>query len=259
MLTPDNAHRKFLEKKMNMHRMRVLKIAYVLLVTLLMTGCTASEVNRFIQGATEASLSEQDVSNGLKEALIKGISIGADQASRENGFFKNDLIRIALPEDVQRVETTLRRIGLGSEVDRVLLTINRGAENAANEAKPLFIAAIRELTVQDAWDILRGEEDAATSYLKRKTEAELTALFEPHIENSLSQVGATRYYGDLVSAYNGFPTTSRKLDPDLKAYVTRKAIDGLFTLIAREEKAIRENPAERTTALLRRVFAVQDN
>lgn len=239
--------------------MKLVKVLIVLVATILTAGCTASEVNRFIQGASEASLTEQDVGNGLKEALIKGISTGADLASREDGFFKNDLIRIALPEDVQRVESTLRSIGFGAEVDRVLLTINRGAENAANEAKPIFIEAIRQLTVQDAWNILRGEDDAATQYLQRQTTEKLTELFEPHIQKSLEQVGATRYYGDLVSSYNNFPTTSRKLDPNLKAYVTDKAISGLFTLIAQEEKAIRENPAERTTALLRRVFAVQDN
>ncbi|SHN01470.1 Protein of unknown function [Cyclobacterium lianum] len=236
-----------------------MKILYYFLLFGLLTSCTAAEVNRFIQGATEATLTEQDVSNGLKEALIKGISTGADLAAKEDGFFKNDLIRIALPADVQRVEGTLRRIGLGSEVDRVILTINRGAENAAREAKPIFIDAIRQLTVQDAWDILKGDEDAATQYLQRTSTDKLKVLFAPHVQEALDQVGATRYYGDLVNGYNSLPTTSRKLDPNLNAYVTDKAISGLFELIAREEKAIRENPAERTTALLRRVFAAQDN
>ncbi|MBD3627418.1 MAG: DUF4197 domain-containing protein [Cyclobacterium sp.] len=235
-------------------------IKFVLLFFFIVfAGCTASEVNRFIQGATEATLTEQEVGNGLKEALIKGISTGADQASREDGFLKNDLIRIALPADVQRVEGTLRSIGLGAEVDRVILTINRGAENAAKEAKPIFIEAIRQLTVKDAWDILKGEQDAATQYLQRTSTEKLKVLFAPHVQIALDQVGATRYYGDLVNTYNGFPTTARKLDPDLNAYVTNMAISGLFELIAKEEKAIRENPAERTTALLRRVFAAQDN
>jgi len=239
--------------------MKILKGQAILWTIILMAGCTASEVNRFIQGATEATLTEQDVSNGLKEALIKGISTGADQASKEDGFFKNDLIRIALPADVQRVEGTLRRLGLGAEVDRVILTINRGAENAAKEAKPIFIDAIKQLTVQDAWNILKGEQDAATQYLQRTSTDRLKVLFAPHVQEALDQVGATRYYGDLVNSYNSLPTTARKLDPDLNAYVTNMAISGLFELIAREETAIRENPAERTTALLRRVFAAQDN
>jgi hypothetical protein len=238
--------------------MKTSKIVYLACLFVFAVGCTASEVNRFIQGATEASLTEQDVGNGLKEALVKGIVTGTDRASQLDGFFANERIRIALPEDVRRVESTLRRLGLGGEVDRVLLTINRGAEAAAKEARPLFVDAIRQLTVQDAWEILNGGEDAATRYLQGKTAEKLTGLFAPHIEEALEQVGATRYYGDLVSAYNNFPTTSRKLDPDLQGYVTEQAISGLFVLIAEEEKAIRENPAERTTALLRRVFAAQD-
>jgi hypothetical protein len=223
-----------------------------------MIGCTAADVNKFLAAASESALTENEVGNGLKEALIKGATEGANLASTEDGFFKNELIKIALPEDVQKVESTLRRIGIGAEVDRVILTINRGAENAAKEAKPIFIDAIRQLTIQDAFNILKGQDDAATQYLQRTTAEKLTNLFRPHVEESLNQVGATKYYGDLVSSYNSFPTTSRKLDPDLNAYVTQMAIQGLFELVAKEEKAIRENPAERTTALLRRVFAAQD-
>lgn len=236
---------------------RISRLLFALLV-FSMVGCTAAEVNKFLEAASESALTENEVGNGLKEALIKGVTEGADLASMEDGFFRNDLIRIALPEDVQRVESTLRSIGLGGEVDRVIMTINRGAENAAKEAKPIFIDAIRQLTIQDAWNILKGEDDAATQYLQRATSEKLTALFRPHVEESLDQVGATRYYGDLVNSYNSFPTTSRKLDPDLNAYVTQMAIQGLFQLVAKEEKAIRENPAERSTALLRRVFAAQD-
>ncbi|WP_194776740.1 DUF4197 domain-containing protein [Pararhodonellum marinum] len=221
-------------------------------------ACAGTDLNKILQGVGEGALTEQDVSNGLKEALVKGINQGADQASKVDGFFKNDLIRIPLPEDVRRVESTLRSAGLGSEVDRVLLAINRGAEAAAVEAKPIFVNAIRQLTIQDAFNILKGEQDAATQFLKRTTSAQLTELFMPKIQESLNSVGATRYYGDLASTYNAFPLTNRKIDPDINAYVTERAIDGLFTLIAEEEKAIRENPAERTSNLLRRVFAAQD-
>ncbi|MBS9524229.1 DUF4197 domain-containing protein [Litoribacter ruber] len=229
----------------------------VFLMTLLLVACAGADVGSILRGAAGGALSEDDVASGLKEALVQGISKGSESASREDGFFKNELIRIALPEEMRRVESTMRSLGLGSEVDRVLLTINRGAENAAREARPIFVNAIRQMSVQDAWGILRGEDDAATSYLRRTTSEELTRLFMPRIQESLDQVGATRHYSDLVRAYNAIPTTSN-IDPDLNNYVTERALDGLFTLIAEEEKNIRENPMQRTSSLMRRVFAAQD-
>lgn len=222
-------------------------------VSLLSVVCTSADVNRFIQGASQDSLTNEDVGNGLRDALVKGISVGADQASKENGFFGNQLIRIALPEEMRKLESTMRKLGQGAEVDRVLLTINRGAESAASEAKPIFINAIRQLTIQDAFAVLRGDQDAATQFLRRTTSGELTQLFEPKVQESLNEVGATRHYTDLVNAYNAIPLT-RKINPDLNAYVTEMAISGLFKLIAVEELKIRENPAERTTAIMRRVF-----
>lgn len=237
--------------------MKKALIIFTCFFTVYFSSCTSAEVNRFIQGASEAALSNEDVGNGLRDALVKGISIGADLAAKENGFYGNDLIKIPLPEELRNLESTMRRFGLGGEVDRVLLTINRGAESAAREAKPIFINAIRQLTIQDAFSILKGENDAATQYLKKTTSASLTDLFQPKIQASLDQVGATKNYSDLVNAYNALPTT-QKINPDLNAYVTEKAIDGLFQLIALEELKIRENPAERTTAIMRRVFAVQD-
>ncbi len=230
---------------------------YLALIFILFIGCTSTDLNRVLQGASNAILSNEDVANGLKEALVKGISVGSDSASREGGFYKNELIRIALPEEFRKVEGTMRKLGLGAEVDRVLLAINRGAENAAKEAKPIFINAIKQLTIQDAFSILKGEEDAATQFLRRTTSDQLTALFKPRVQESLHQVGATRYYTDLVKAYNAIPST-KKLNPDLNAYVTEQALNGLFKLIAQEEKNIRENPLERTTVLMRRVFAAQD-
>ncbi len=230
---------------------------YLALIFILFIGCTSTDLNRVLQGASNAILSNEDVANGLKEALVKGISVGSDSASREGGFYKNELIRIALPEEFRKVEGTMRKLGLGAEVDRVLLAINRGAENAAKEAKPIFINAIKQLTIQDAFSILKGEEDAATQFLRMTTSDQLTALFKPRVQESLNQVGATRYYTDLVKAYNAIPST-KKLNPDLNAYVTEQALNGLFKLIAQEEKNIRENPLERTTVLMRRVFAAQD-
>jgi hypothetical protein len=222
-------------------------------------GCTSADISRILKEAGNSlPLTQQEVAGGLKEALVQGIQKGADSASRVDGFFKNDLIRIALPEDARRVENTLRQVGLGSEVDRVLLAINRGAESAAQEAKPLFINAIRQLTIQDAFNILKGEPDAATQYLRQSTESQLKELFQPRIQEALNQVGATKYYGDLANSYNSLPLTNQKIDPDLNAYVTERAIDGLFKLVREEEKKIRENPLERSTALMKKVFAAQD-
>jgi len=237
--------------------MKSIKI-YNIIILLVASACSSADINKILQAAGQGSLTEQEVGSGLKEALIQGISKGADQASQTDGFFKNDLIRILLPEDARRVESTLRQIGLGSEVDRAMLAINRGAEKAAQEAKPIFISAIRQMTIQDAFQILKGDPNAATDYLRRTTESQLVALFQPRIQESLNEVGATKYYGDLANAYNNIPLTTRKIDPDLNAYVTNRAIDGLFTLIAEEEKNIRENPMQRTSALMRKVFAAQD-
>lgn len=237
--------------------MKKLLQIHILCAVILLSSCTAAEINKVLQGASGATLTNEDVGQGLKEALIKGITEGSENASRLDGFLKNDLIRIALPSEFQKAESTMRKLGLGAEVDKVLTAINRGAEKAAVEAKPIFISAIKQLTIQDAFSILRGEPDAATQFLKRTTTNELTKLFMPRVQESLNEVGATRHYGDLAKAYNSIPTT-KNITEDLNAYVTEKALEGLFILIAEEEKKIRENPLERTTALMKRVFAAQD-
>jgi hypothetical protein len=193
----------------------------------------------------------------LKEALIKGISTGSDLVSQLDGYFKNPAIKIPFPPEVKKVEDKLRQVGLGNEVDKFVMTLNRGAEDAAKEAKPIFITAIRSMTIQDAWAILRGDQDAATQYLKRTTSVQLKDKFKPVIQNSLSKVNATRYYSDIVKKYNQLPLV-QKVNPDLDDYATDKAIEGLFVMIAREEKNIRQNPVARTTELLKKVFgAVQ--
>ncbi|PJJ60155.1 DUF4197 domain-containing protein [Hymenobacter chitinivorans] len=199
------------------------------------------------------SVSQNEAAMGLKEALTQGITKGADQASRQDGFYLNRLIRIPFPPDAQRVATSLRAIGLGSQVDKFELSLNRGAEDAAKSAKPIFLSAIKSLTFKDVWGILTGEKDAATSYLKRTTTAQLTTAFKPIIQQSLDKVNATRYYTDLTTRYNMIPLV-KPVQTDLNQYATDKAIGGLFTLIAQEEANIRENPVARTTELLRRVF-----
>ncbi|WP_083321041.1 DUF4197 domain-containing protein [Hymenobacter glacialis] len=198
-------------------------------------------------------LSNTEAANGLKAALMQGIGKGADQASQTDGFYLNRLIRIPFPPDAQRVATTLRSIGLGSQVDKFELSLNRGAEDAARSAKPIFLSAIKSLTFSDVWNILTGQPDAATQYLKRTTSTQLTSAFAPIMQQSLSKVGATRYYTDLATTYNQLPL-GQPVQTDLTEYATGKAVDGLFTLIAQEEANIRENPVARTTELLRRVF-----
>ncbi|MCB0490141.1 MAG: DUF4197 domain-containing protein [Cyclobacteriaceae bacterium] len=230
-------------------------------VILLLTGCTAAQINQAISSANktlsgETPLTTADVAEGLKEALIKGISNGSDIASQVDGYFKNEAIKILFPPDVKKVEEKLRQIGLGNEVDKFVLTLNRGAEDAAKEAKPIFITAIKSMTIEDAWGILKGNQDAATQYLKRTTSAQLKERFSPVIQNSLDKVNATKYYGDLVGTYNKIPFVD-KVNPDLNDYATDKAIEGLFVMVAREEKEIRENPVARTTDLLKRVFGAQ--
>ncbi|MCB2410194.1 DUF4197 domain-containing protein [Hymenobacter lucidus] len=204
-------------------------------------------------GTTTGSVSQNEAAMGLKEALTQGISKGADQASKQDGFYLNKLIRIPFPPDAQRVATSLRAIGLGSQVDKFELSLNRGAEDAARSAKPIFLSAIKSLTFSDVWGILTGQKDAATNYLKRTTTTQLTTAFKPIIQQSLDKVNATRYYTDLTTRYNMIPLV-KPVQTDLNQYATDKAIGGLFTLIAQEEANIRENPVARTTELLRRVF-----
>ncbi len=231
-----------------------------MILSVAMMGCTATQINQAISGAGksigEAPLTANDVAEGLKEALIKGISNGADLTSQVDGYFKNEAIKILFPPDVKKVEEKLRQIGLSNDVDKFIMTLNRGAEDAAKEAKPIFISAIKSMTIDDAWGILKGDQDAATQYLKRTTSAQLKEKFSPVIQNSLDKVNATKYYGDLVNAYNKIPFTD-KVNPDLNDYATDKAIEGLFVMVAREEKNIRVDPVARTTDLLRRVFAAQ--
>jgi hypothetical protein len=202
-----------------------------------------------------AGLTNTEAANGLKEALIQGISKGSDQASQTDGFNLNRLIRIPFPPDAQKMANTLRSIGLGSQVDKFELSLNRGAEDAAKSAKPIFISAIKQLTFKDVWNILTGQKDAATQYLKRTTTSQLTTAFMPIMQQSLDKVDATKYYTTLSSTYNKLPLVT-PVQTDLNQYATGKAIDGLFTLIAQEEADIRENPVARTTSLLKKVFGI---
>jgi hypothetical protein len=228
------------------------------LLIFILTACTSAQINQTIGEVNKAIGSEQplttsEVGAGLKEALINGISKGSDQVSQLDGYFKNPEIKIPFPPEVKKVENTLRDIGLGGEVDKFIMTLNRGAEDAAKEAKPIFINAIKSMTIEDAWAILKGNDNAATEYLKKTTSGQLKEKFKPVIQASLNKVNATKYYGDLVTRYNKIPLVE-KVNPNLDDYATDKAIEGLFLMIAKEEKNIRQDPVARTTELLKKVF-----
>jgi hypothetical protein len=203
---------------------------------------------------TTGVLSEGDVVKGLKEALTVGIGNGSNEASKLDGFFKNELIKIVVPPEAQKVAETLRKMGLGSEVDKFTLSLNRAAEDAAKKSKPIFVKAITSMTITDALSILKGEDDAATQYLKKTTNQDLFKTFFPVVDSTLQLNKATQYYSDIVNTYNQIPLV-KKVNPNLKEYATQKTIDGLYTLIAQEEKKIRKDPAARVSDILKRVFS----
>ncbi len=203
--------------------------------------------------ASTGSLTNADIASGLREALQVGIQKGADQASATDGYYKNNLIKILFPPEMQRVETRLRQIGLGPQVDKFVLSLNRAAEDAAKQSKPIFIKAITSMSIQDAIGILRGPQDAATQYLRRTSGQALVTQFTPEIDKALKKNNTTKYYSDIMNTYNRLPLV-QKVNPNLTEYATNKAVDGLFLLVAQEEKNIRENPVARISDILRRVF-----
>lgn len=202
--------------------------------------------------------SNLEIGTALKEALQQGTSKSSDQLSAVNGYFGNAAIKIIFPPEAKKVESTLRGIGLGKLCDNVILSLNRAAEDAAKQAKPIFIDAIKHMTLQDVTNILLGSQDAATQYFKRTTTGQLTVTFKPVIQGSLNKVGATKYYGDAIAEYNKIPFV-KKMNPDISAYATQKAIDGLFYQIALEELNIRKNIGARPTPVMQKVFAFADS
>lgn len=202
---------------------------------------------------TKSGLSEKDASDGIKEALTKGTENSVKLVSNTNGYFGNPEIKIPFPKEAEEMESTLRAAGFGKKVDQFILSMNRAAEKAAKEATPIFINAIKNMTITDAINIVKGNNDAATQYLKKNTSPELNTKFQPPIKASLDKVYATKYWGDLVRLYNKIPFV-KKMNPDLTAYVTGKAIDGLFVMVAKEELKIRKDPVARTSDLLKKVF-----
>ena len=205
-----------------------------------------------ITGAS-SSLSTDDVAKGLKEALNVGVEKGTKKLSAVDGFFKDAAVKILLPPEAQKIEKTLRGMGLGSQVDDAILSMNRAAEDAAKSAAPIFVNAIKQMSIQDAWGILKAGDSSATKYLRTKTTAPLTTAFSPVINQSLAKVDATKYWNTLVSTYNDIPFV-HKVNSDLGAYVTDKALSGIFYQVAQQELQIRKDPLARTSELLKKVF-----
>jgi len=210
------------------------------------------------QIAEQLPQSNIDISQGLKEALNKGISQQVTKLTATDGFFKNEMVKILLPEELQKVDKTLRDIGLSSLADEGLKVLNRAAEDAVKEATPIFVNAIKEMSFNDARTILMGADNAATAYLQNTTSQALYTKFSPVVTNSLSKVGADKVWTDIINRYNKVPLV-KKVNPDLTDYVTNQAMEGVFTMVAVEEKNIRTNVNARTSEVLTRVFAMQDN
>ncbi len=204
-----------------------------------------------------SSLSSDDIVNGLKQALTLGAQKSADKLSAADGFFKDAVVKILLPPQAQNAEKTLRNLGMGQLVDNAILSMNRAAEDASKSAAPIFVSAVKGMTVQDGLGILRGADTAATGYLRKTTSPQLSAAFHPVIDSSLQKTGATKYWKDVFDTYNKLPTTFKKVNPDLSGYVTQKAMDGIFYYVAQEEKQIRKDPAAQVTDLLKKVFGSQ--
>ena len=211
-----------------------------------------------VMGNTTQGGSGFNVASGLKQALEMGVSSGVDLLSKDGGYFKDQAVRILLPEELQKVDKTLRSVGLGSLADQGLKVLNEAAENAVSQAKPIFLSAIRNMTFTDAMNILKGNNTAATTYLKNSTYSSLETAFAPKVQASLSEVGADKVWENIINKYNQIPLV-KPVEPNLTKYVTQQAINGLFVKVGDKEKEIRTNIAARTTPLLKSVLAMQDN
>lgn len=227
-----------------------MKKFLILAFIVIASGCdTAQQV---LNSLPNGGLTTQEIVSGLKEALTIGTQNGTSRLSAVNGFFANAAVKILMPPQAQKVESTLRSVGLGKVVDQAILSMNRAAENAAQKATPIFVNAVKQMTINDAVGILRGNDTAATHYFRQKTTDALVNAFRPVVDSALTKVNATKYWADVFNVYNRFSTTP--VNTDLDAYVTGKAIDGIFYEVGLEEQKIRKDPAARVTDLLKKVF-----
>lgn len=235
-------------------------IYFSAIISVSFSGCdvqSQAQLGNIIKQLPGGNPTSTEIGLGIKQALELGTSRGADLLSAKDGFLGNLAVKIFFPPEAEKVEKTLRSVGLGSLADNVILSINRAAEDAAKEAKPIFLSAIKQMTIADATNILFGDKDAATNYFKRVTTAQLMEKFRPVISNSLSKVGATKYWGDAAAQYNKIPLV-KPVSTDLSNYVAQKAIEGMFIQVAQQELLIRDNLNARTTTLLQKVFGYAD-
>lgn len=239
------------------------KIVTIILLTgtFLISGCDSlNQVANQYGGAIVNALgtpTSTEIGTALKQALENGAGASTGKLSATNGFLGNAAVKILMPEEARKVESTLRSLGFNTLCDNVITSLNRAAEDAAKEAKPILVNAIKQMTFQDVTNILLGDKDAATQYFKRTTTASLTQKFKPIVNTSIGKVGATKYWTELTTAYNKIPMV-KPVTTDLTAYVTEKAIQGLFVEVAAEELRIRENVGARSTTLMQKVFAYAD-
>ena len=220
-------------------------------------GSILKKVNEKMS-AIIGSASDLDISNGLKEALNNGISKQVSKLTAIDGFFGNESVKILMPDELQKVDETLRKLGMNKLADDGIKMLNRAAEDAVKEATPVFVNAVKNMSLNDARGILMGNENAATTYLETETNADLYTKFNPVVQNSLTKVGADKIWKSIISKYNKLPLVE-KVNPDLTDYVTNKALSGVFKMITIEEKNIRTDLNSRTSGLLKKVFAMQDN
>ncbi len=233
---------------------KILLLVSILSVT---APATHSQVlkdvlNKVTKSTQGSNLSNDDIVSGLKEALRVGTDSSTKKLSKMDGFFKDAAVKILMPEEAKKVERTLRNFGMGNLVDKAILSMNRAAEDAASGVGTIFWDAIRQMSITDGLKILRGGDYAATDYLKSMTTKQLTEKFRPVIETSLAKTEATKYWKDLFTAYNRF--SKDPVNTDLTAYVTERALAGLFLQIGQQEQKIRKDPAAQVTDILKKVF-----
>jgi hypothetical protein len=230
----------------------LLSVIFIILISWGSFGQFPIEIKQILDPA-KSGLTEKDAVAGIREALVKGTNESVSVVSKLNGYFGSPEIKIPFPKEARDVETKLRAIGLGSQVDEVIVSINRAAEDAAKSAQPVFVSAITSMSITDAINIVKGNNDAATRYLEKTTSPELKEKFSPIVKASLDRVNATRLWAEVIKQYNQIPFV-KKQNPDLTAYATDQAIAGLFVMVAKEEAKIRKDPGARTTELLKKVF-----
>ncbi len=236
----------------------MVKKVLIAFIALQFIGCAELQKVANEIASNSGALTQGQIGNGLKQALDFGIKNQVSKLTATNGFYGNSLVKILLPQELQAVDKGLRKIGLGSLADNGIKALNRAAEDAVKTATPIFVDAVKGITFADAKNILLGADNAATSYLQGRTKAALYSKFNPVIKNSFGKVGADKVWSNLISKYNAIPFVN-KVNPDLTDYVTNQALKGVFTMIAKEEQGIRNKVGLRSTDLLKRVFALQDN